>query len=517
MSFFKKMSIGKQLSLLIGSFTLSYIVYAFWSFNTLNVAKVHGDRYNQIVQGKDLLADILPPPEYIIEPYCVVLQMADLADSDNLDHMNGLLIKLESLKKDYESRHQFWLDQLSVSPMKTALVEESYQPAMEFFAAVENEFIPAIRAGDVTKANDVLHAKLSPSYEQHRAVIDNVVQLATTDTERIEAYVVALIRNRTYWSYGLLFGMLGFQALLCYFLTKGIVEPLRQSSDVLREVSQKKLNNLSRRVQSNSQEASHQATLASGAAEEVSVNAQAVSTAVEQFEASIKEISTNAYNAANVARSAVDATNRTNDTVNRLGASSLEIGNVIKAINSIAEQTNLLALNATIEAARAGEAGKGFAVVANEVKELAKATGKATEDIINRIETIQNDTDAAVVAIGQVSEIIQQINETQNAIASAVEEQTAMTSEISRNITEVATGSSEIARNISFVAETSTNTLTAVDETLKTADELDQICTSLTVLVGESRRFLWKTKKVDTVDATPSKETTGKYRLPSQA
>jgi methyl-accepting chemotaxis protein len=120
--------------------------------------------------------------------------------------------------------------------------------------------------------------------------------------------------------------------------------------------------------------------------------------------------------------------------VNKLGQSSIEIGKVIKVITAIAGQTNLLALNATIEAARAGDAGRGFAVVANEVKELAKQTANATEDISQRIEAIQTDTKAAVQAITQITDIINQINDFQSTIASAIEEQTATTNEISRNI-----------------------------------------------------------------------------------
>lgn len=169
----------------------------------------------------------------------------------------------------------------------------------------------------------------------------------------------------------------------------------------------------------------------------------------------------------------------------KLGESSAEIGNVIKVINSIAQQTNLLALNATIEAARAGEAGKGFAVVANEVKELAQETAKATEDIRRRIQAIQSDTEAAVSAITEISRIIAQINDTQSTIASAVEEQTATTNEMGRNVTEAATGSNDIAENITGVARSASETTTAAATTSQAAEELARMAAELQQLVGQ--------------------------------
>ncbi|MCA9048612.1 MAG: hypothetical protein KDA89_07775, partial [Planctomycetaceae bacterium] len=152
---------------------------------------------------------------------------------------------------------------------------------------------------------------------------------------------------------------------------------------------------------------------------------------------------------------------------------------------SIAEQTNLLALNATIEAARAGEAGKGFAVVANEVKELAKQTSSATEDIIGHIETIQADTQQAVSAIRRVTEIIREISESQNAIASAVEEQSAMTGEISRNILEVSQGSESITRVIAHVADAAATTTLGTEETLQASGSIEAMALELMELVGQ--------------------------------
>jgi methyl-accepting chemotaxis protein len=174
-----------------------------------------------------------------------------------------------------------------------------------------------------------------------------------------------------------------------------------------------------------------------------------------------------------------------NSTVTKLGESSSEIGKVIKVITSIAQQTNLLALNATIEAARAGEAGKGFAVVANEVKELAKETAKATEDIGQKIEAIQGDTRDAVAAIANIGAIISQINDIQNTIASAVEEQTATTNEISRNVNEAAKGSGEIAQNITGVAATARETSAGATDTQKASADLAKLAASMRNLVAK--------------------------------
>jgi methyl-accepting chemotaxis protein len=268
---------------------------------------------------------------------------------------------------------------------------------------------------------------------------------------------------------------------------------ITQLRETLREVSgnatalasaSEELSAVSRQLNANAEETSAQASVVSAASEQVSRNVVTVATGVEEMGASIREIATNAAEAARVASNAVQVAAATNGTVAKLGESSADIGKVVKVITSIAQQTNLLALNATIEAARAGEAGKGFAVVANEVKELAKETAKATEDISQKIEAIQADTRSAVSAIKEIGDIINRIADIQSTIASAVEEQTATTNEIGRNVSEAAKGSAEIAQNISAVATAAKSTTEGANDTLRAAGQLAQMSVELQRLVG---------------------------------
>jgi methyl-accepting chemotaxis protein len=247
------------------------------------------------------------------------------------------------------------------------------------------------------------------------------------------------------------------------------------------------LSATSQQISANSEETSAQAKVVSDATVQVSQNLQTVATGAEEMGSSIREIAKNATEAARVATSAVKVAESTTATVSKLGDSSNEIGQVIKVITSIAQQTNLLALNATIEAARAGEAGKGFAVVANEVKELAKETAKATEDISRKIDAIQTDTKAAVEAIASISEVINQVNGISNTIATAVEEQNATTNEMARNVSEAAHGSGEITSNIAGVAEAAESTSRGAGDTQKAAQQLVETSAELRRLVEQFR------------------------------
>ncbi|BEL07676.1 hypothetical protein Q0Z83_058670 [Actinoplanes sichuanensis] len=251
---------------------------------------------------------------------------------------------------------------------------------------------------------------------------------------------------------------------------------LTDASDTMRRVSHQ--------IDSAIAEADQQAGLAAAAANGVSGNVHTVAAGTEEMGSAITEISRNAADAAQVATDAVAAARATSETINRLGESSAQIGDVIETITAIASQTNLLALNATIEAARAGESGKGFAVVASEVKDLAQETARATEKISQQIAAIQSDTGQAVTAIDEISRIIEQISDFQTTIASAVEEQSATTSEMTRGVSEAANGVTDIANSIASVAHGTASSREAVGEVARTAEDVQALADRLRASAG---------------------------------
>jgi methyl-accepting chemotaxis protein len=525
----KDISITNKLRLLCALFVSAMAVFGILSYRTFNQVKIGGAAYDEIALSNNLLSDHAQPTQSLLQERLLVYRMrVDIKDKATLSEEVGTF---KGLIDKFEAGHTQWRNKVS-DPKQSELLQKVYDPAHSYLELALSNYIPSLLEGKDAEADKVRIGELNPLYDLHEQATNEFVNYTQTRTEQQEKDAASMIASMIVSLFAAGFIAVAIVCGTTFLVARGIVRPLKQTVEALHQVSRGNLTchleldggdeiaqmngalnetvdhlarimaqigadadvlfrisrdaaGVGQQMAAAAEQTTTQAAAVSAAADQVSQNIQTVSIATDEMTMSIKDIAKNASEAAEVASSAARLAGATNTTMAKLSESSAEIGNVIKVITSIAEQTNLLALNATIEAARAGEAGKGFAVVANEVKELAKETAKATEDIGARVEAIQHDAKGAVQAIDEVTTVIGRINDIQNTIASAVEEQTGTTNEISRNVADTARGSSDIASNISGVTSSAKATQACAATSQQAASQLSELARSLTGVVSQ--------------------------------
>ena len=493
-------SLKTRLLILVGIFVVAFAVFGAITFSTTARLLVNGPVYTEIVLEKDLLGDILPPPEYIIETYLTTTQL--LADRD-AEHAKAYKVTLARLKTEYDQRLDYWTKNLPSGEGRDLLLKTSYEPAAKFFQIVSEKFIPSIDKGNFDVAAKILNEELTPLYGSHRKAIDDLVKITTakaTQTEELAAKEITA-KKTLMTAVAIVAGIIGIGAAL--LISRSIMSSLAQVADMLKDISEgegdltkrlavtskdeigdiaasfnkfvEKLQGVVLGIVSNAkavtmsvfelsaisnqttnavksmsektctvaaaaEEASANTVSVAASMEQTSTNLSSVAAATEEMSATVGEIASNSEKARMISSQATAQAKEVSSLMQQLGKAATEIDKVTETITRISAQTNLLALNATIEAASAGEAGRGFAVVANEIKELARQTAQATENIKGKIAGVQASTDSAIGGIEKISGVINDVGSIIVSIAAAIEEQSSVTKAIAGNIAQASLG-----------------------------------------------------------------------------
>ena len=536
--------IRTQLFLLGGIMLAGLILFGATAFYTIQEIKVNGPVYANIVQGKDLVADVLPPPQYILESYLTVMQIADESDQGR---QKGYMERLKALKKEYDERHEFWKKDLSEGPLKEMLVKKSAEPARAFYEKAEKEFIPAVLARDGEKVK-AAKAELTRTYEAHRTAVDELVKLANERNKADETFASSTIRKMITLLVVIVCITVVVGVTAALFIIRSITGPLTEATAVSEELargnlrveireggtnetgrllgSMKKMVDHTRRMIGEVKASAESVTSASqgltAGAEQLAKGGVAqmertiqVSTASEEMSQAALDIARNANSIAESAKGMVavaengsvivnrsvvevkeiaETVTRSSEFVQGLGSQSEKISEIVGVINDIADQTNLLALNAAIEAARAGEAGRGFAVVADEVKKLAERTSLSTREIGDMIGAIKSGVDRAVESMAEAARSVRAGVELSSEAGAALTEIVgsasslqAMVQQIATAIEEMNSTTDEIAKDIGEVAEVTKDSSHTTEQVTRAADELKALSATLESSVSEFR------------------------------
>lgn len=480
--------IRTKLVAMAGLSIVGLIVFGIISFNSIEKLKVNGKLYDRIIMGKDLIADVLPPPEYIIESYLLAHELTRSATAEELDRE---VETFQRLRNDYYTRHTYWDKVLEPGDIRTNMVELAYKPADKFYTAINDELIPLVKKGDRAGADLLLQQKIRPLYEEHRAAIDTVVQLANTQNAGVETLARKSIRT-SYVLLALIFVVIIVMSILIsWLIIASITRPLRMGVTFAKEVAKgnlkaelaidskdeigqlaaalgemvTQLNQIvttvvgsSSQIAYTSQQFSSTSQQISRGASEQAASIEEVSSSIEEMVSGIQQNADNARQTENISVQSQQGMARLAEHTQKIVDSNRTIAEKITIINDIAFQTNILALNAAVEAARAGEHGRGFAVVAAEVRKLAERSKTAADEIIQLTQNTLKLTEVSNANIG--------------ALLPDIERSTNLVKEISAASYEQNNGAEQINMAVQQLNNVTQQNAAASEELASSAEEL---------------------------------------------
>jgi methyl-accepting chemotaxis protein len=435
-------SVARRLVALTVVAALGPAAIAVMAYRVVSTVKVGGPLYADVVRGKDIVADVLPPPEYVIESY---LLAHEAVNESSPSARETLLERLRQLESEYDTRHAFWSAEPLPESLRRTLLVDSYEPARRFYTVLDGDFATAVKAGDLTAAKALLQGPLSQAYGQHRNAIDRVVEQSNRFAADAEARSAAHLRSSLIVLFASSASVLGLIVLLSTVIGRGVVNPLRRVVDILTGGA-REVTNTSQRLASSSQ------SLSQGAVEQAA--------SLEQTAASVEEIAsmarTNADHAglaADLVAEVVGRMQQSNGTFGQMAnamtairESNDRVSKIMRTIDEIAFQTNLLALTAAVEAARAGEAGLGFGVVADEVRGLAlraaqaaHSTGELIEESIARATAGTRRVAEATAAVEGMTASVERLKQIVQGVRESSQQQAHGIDEISRAVAQIET------------------------------------------------------------------------------
>jgi len=512
---FAHMTLARRLQMLMLVLLLGFASYGAWSFKVLNTLKVNGPVYQRIVQGKDLIADILPPPEYIIESYLVSLQLMAAPAAQR----QPLVESFKSLKNDYDTRHTFWAKDNLDDALKDQLLNSADKPAQEFYQIAFSQFLPALEKDDTAAATTALEA-MKQSYQVHRTAINKLVELATKRNESDEASAKAEIDSSTWIMLTILLVACAVAALFLLGIsrsllkqlggepsevahiagkiaagdllvdvttaphdTRSVMAAMKTMRDSLAGIVSEVRSGTDTVVSSASQIAAGNQELAARTEHEASA-LQETAAAMEEITSTVKANAENAHHCNQLAASASEVAVRGGavvaqvvDTMDSINTSSRKIVDIIGVIDGIAFQTNILALNAAVEAARAGEQGRGFAVVASEVRSLAQRSASAAKEIKTLI-------DDSVSKVENGSRLVSEAGATMSEIVDSVKKVTDIMGDITIASREQTQGLEQINIAIAQMDSVTLQNAALVEQTVTVAHSLQDKAGDLSHTVG---------------------------------
>ena len=478
------MTLRIKLLSLIGLCALAFVVFGLVSWTTINKVKINGDAYNRIAQEKDLIADILPPPEYLVEAYLVIHQMMEETDDVKLKE---LVSKSKKLREEYEERHKYWTDNLPESPLKTEFIAASYKPAVEYFKIQDEQVIPAISKNDRDAARQIIRTSLKDRYEEHRSAIDRVVKMASDILQKDEQGMKEAVHSRT--SLLLVLGLAVFIVILsCGFfmnyVSVSIVGRIKRISEGLNEGAHLV-------VSASSQVASSSQSLADGASEQAA-SLEETSSSLEEMSSMTKQNAENAQQASLLMsndarlsyRAITDKIALMQEVIKANVGASEETSKIIKTIDEIAFQTNLLALNAAVEAARAGETGASFAIVADEVRNLAMRSAEAAKNTGSLIADSTAKIQQASTLFEEISADLSGNRHIAKKVTQLVSEIAEATQEQAQGINQISIAVAEMDKVVQLNATNAEESASAAHNMNAQAERLKNAVGDLTGLVG---------------------------------